>query len=120
MQQKPRAIDIGAHFESRACEYLQRQGLRLIAKNYRTKMGEIDLIMQDGNVLVFVEVRYRQQTNFGSSAESITYQKQRKLIKAINHYLLTKRLLNKVDCRIDVVAIDTKASQQLKWIKNAF
>lgn len=112
---------LGAQTEELACHYLTQQGLRLITRNYRCKLGEIDLIMQDGEQLVFVEVRYRKQTAFGSSAESINYFKQQKLIKAASYYLQTHQLYNTQACRFDVIAVAKQTdSFKLEWLKNAF
>ena len=66
----------GAEAEDLACAWLQARGLRLLERNYRSRRGEIDLIMQDGEQLVFVEVRYRASNRYGSAAESITSAKQ--------------------------------------------
>ena len=100
--------------ESLALRYLERQGLRLIARNFRCKAGELDLIMQDRQVLVFVEVRKRAGKNFGGAAASVTPAKQQRLIRAAQFYLL--RYPQPPACRFDVVAID---GQELQWLKNA-
>lgn len=105
----------GAAAEDRAAEYLQRQGLKLVARNYRCRAGEIDLILQDGNSLVFVEVRSRASTAFGGAAASITPAKQAKLIRAAEHYLLQHP--NPAPCRFDAVLID---GNNLQWLRNAF
>lgn len=109
---------IGAVAEEYACKYLRKQGLKLVARNFRCKLGEIDLIMQDNNELVFVEVRCRKNNNFGTSAESVTYSKQKKLLRAAEYYLSQLHDANKL-CRFDVIAI-TSESNTLEWIKNAF
>jgi putative endonuclease len=105
----------GAAAEDRAAEYLQRQGLKLVARNYRCRAGEIDLILRDGNSLVFVEVRSRASTAFGGAAASITPAKQAKLIRAAEHYLLQHP--NPAPCRFDAVLID---GNNLQWLRNAF
>lgn len=99
--------------EDDALAHLQRQGLRLVERNFRCKGGEIDLIMQDGAALVFVEVRRRGGRGFGGAAASITPAKQRRLIHAAQFYLLRVKPLP--PCRFDVVAID---GGQLRWLKN--
>lgn len=113
------AKQIGHVMENLACSYLKKAGLRLLLQNYRCKIGEIDLIMQDNQSLVFVEVRYRSRINYGSSLESVDAKKQRKLIKAAEYYLLThKNLLQYI--RFDIVAIDKIANNyQIHWLKNA-
>ena len=74
--------DLGARYEALACVHLQAAGLNLLARNFSTRFGELDLVMRDRNVLVFVEVRYRAGTRFGSGAESITASKRPRLITA--------------------------------------
>jgi putative endonuclease len=109
------AQSIGAVAERRAAEYLVRQGLRLIASNYRCRGGEIDLIMGDGNVLVFVEVRARAASRFGGAAESITAGKRARIILAARHYLASTGM--DVPCRFDALLLDAGT---LAWIKSAF
>lgn len=108
----------GQAAEEKALNYLQRSGLQLLARNYRCKNGEIDLIMQQDNTLVFIEVRYRQSSRFGSAAESVTSSKQRKLLLTANHYLQK----NGMDrpCRFDVVGVGGKNQTEIEWIQNAF
>lgn len=103
--------------EDKACEYLQKQGLKCLLRNYQCKMGEIDLIMQDTQDIVFVEVRLRSYKQFGDALESVTYYKQQKLIKAALHYLHRYNLAEKVACRFDVIAFD---ESKIIWVKDAF
>ncbi len=112
----------GKRFEDRAARLLRRAGLTLIARNYRCKLGEIDLVCRDGNTLVFVEVRYRSPRGYACAAASVTPAKQRKLLAAAQHYLQTHRLSDQTPCRIDVVAIDAgqrAGEHEIQWIKNA-
>lgn len=104
---------IGQAGEDAALNYLQRQGLISIERNFRCKGGEIDLLMQDQDVLVFVEVRKRADKNYGGAAASITPAKQKRLIIAAQHYL--QRYTMPPACRFDVVAIDGAA---ITWLKN--
>ena len=104
---------VGNDAENIARQYLVDQGLKLLHKNFFSRFGEIDLIMQDGNSHVFVEVRKRQD-GLISAIESITPSKQKKLIKAAQYYLL--KLGNEVNCRFDVIAID--GNNQINWLKN--
>lgn len=106
----------GISAESRAEDHLTQQGLCLVQRNYRCKSGEIDLIMTHNEYLVFVEVRYRQQSNFGSAVESVTQSKQRKLISAAQHFLLTSG--RDQPCRFDIIGIDS--GTQITWLKDAF
>ena len=116
----------GQFTENLACRYLENKGLNLIEKNFNCKVGEIDLIMQDNDTLVFVEVRYRKNKNFGSGAESITASKQSKLIKTASLYLQRHARLNQYPARFDVVSItgfiETEDLNNIKfdWIENAF
>ncbi len=112
--------EAGAKAEEVARIYLQQQGLRLVERNYRCRQGEIDLIMQDGESLVFIEVRYRKTTGFGSPAESVTPSKQRRIIMTANHYLQSKNNANMPPCRFDMLAIVGKEQQNIDWIKDAF
>jgi putative endonuclease len=109
--------DRGAQAEQLAANFLTRQGLRLLVRNYRCRYGEIDLILQDGDTRVFVEVRLRSRGDFGGAAASIDSHKQRKLTLTAQHYLA--QLPRTPPCRFDVVLLrDTGAP--LEWIKNAF
>lgn len=117
-EEKTGRQDIGRWAEDQAKIFLVQQGLTLRDRNYRCKSGEIDLIMQDKQSLVFVEVRSRNNTDFGSALESVTQTKQRRLIRAAQHYLQKQRLLDKLPCRFDVVSVDR--TRDIKWIPNAF
>ncbi|MDN5565390.1 MAG: YraN family protein [Psychrobacter sp.] len=99
----------GSYFEQLACDYLQQQGLQLIAKNWQQpKVGELDLVMIEVGVawstLVFVEVRQRQRSSFGDAALSVTASKQRKIIKAAQYFLQQYPEYANYDCRFDVIA----------------
>lgn len=108
----------GAQAELLAAEYLRQQGLRLVAQNYRGRFGEIDLIMQDGDALVFIEVRLRCNTDYGGAAGSIDWHKQHRLIRTAQHYLT--KLGHLPPCRFDVVLMDDAQGCHVEWIKNAF
>lgn len=110
----------GAQAELLAEAFLQHQGLICIERNYRCAGGEIDLIMRDANTLVFVEVRLRSNRYFAQASETVDYRKQHKLIRAAQHFLLTRRLVDKVPCRFDVVALTGMGSENIEWIKSAF
>lgn len=108
---------IGQEAEQYACAYLEKKGLKLLARNYHCVYGEIDLVMRDKNVVVFVEVRKRSHADFATAIESVTLTKQRKLIKTATHYLQAQRWFEKVPCRFDIVGI---FQDQTEWIKDAF
>jgi len=102
---------------------LEHQGLRFKEGNFSEKTGEIDLIMHDGDTLVFVEVRYRRKLGFGSAIDSVTYHKQKKLIKTAQLYMLRRFKTVEIPCRFDVVGIDycpKHQTQETTWIRNAF
>jgi len=115
-----RAIDIGAKGELLALAFLKQRGLQLIEKNFNCKPGEIDLIMQDDEYTVFVEVRYRKNSGYGSPLETVDSRKQRKLWLAAQTYLQQKGLSFHVACRFDVVAITGLKDYQYEWVKDAF
>jgi len=117
---RPLPGETGAKAEETARIYLEQQGLRLVERNYRCRQGEIDLIMQDGETLAFVEVRYRKNTGFGSPAESVTPSKQRRIITTATHYLQSKNDRKMPPCRFDMLAIVGKEQQNISWIKDAF
>lgn len=105
----------GAKDEQRAAEYLARQGLKVVDRNWRCRFGEIDLICREGDTLVFVEVRARAATGFGGAAESITAGKRDKLIKTAELYLAGQGGYGA--CRFDAVLIQ---GSSLTWVRNAF
>jgi putative endonuclease len=106
---------LGHRAEERAEEYLRERGLRIVARNYRTRMGEIDLIATEGDALVFVEVRLRSSERFGGAAASVDERKQRRVVAAARHYLSTLRV--EPPCRFDVVTLD---GVRTTWFKAAF
>ena len=113
---KPAHLLQGAQAETLACEYLQANGLQLLAKNYRLRTGEIDLIMQDGAIIVFVEVRYRKTKQYGGALASINYQKQKRIMQTASHYL--QYHAPSAQARFDVIALH--AADELQWLCNAF
>lgn len=116
----------GEYTENLACEFLKNKGLKLVEKNFNSRVGEIDLIMKNNDTLVFVEVRYRKSNNFGSGAESVTASKQKKLIKTASLYLQQHAKLLKYPARFDVVSITGAIESNnintinFDWIENAF
>lgn len=109
----------GQQAERAACDYLLAQGLTLVEKNYRCRRGEIDLVMRHRDTLVFVEVRYRKNHDFGGAGESITRKKQEKIQTTALHYM--QKLKPDINARFDVIAITGSGKQQqFEWIQNAF
>ncbi len=112
------AVERGAQAEDDALEWLSSRGLRLLVRNYRTRWGEVDLVMQDGDEIVFVEVRLRFSSLYAPAAETIVQRKRERIQKAAEHFLLNyAKGKNVPSCRFDVMASDGKAWQ---WIKRAF
>jgi putative endonuclease len=110
----------GRAAEDAALAHLKRQGLKLVTRNYRTPHGEIDLIMQEARVLVFVEVRFRRHQRFGSPAETVGYDKQRKLRASAEHYLQAGGDSNR-PCRFDIVSVSGgSTAPTIDWLTNAF
>ncbi|RZV52326.1 MAG: YraN family protein [Pseudomonadales bacterium] len=125
----------GQAAEHAACLFLQRQGLQLVCKNYRCRRGEIDLVMRDHELLVFVEVRMRNHSGYGGAAASVTRAKQRRLVCTAAEYLQAHK--QQRACRFDVVevvqlgaqhdadghsngAVRSQAHCVSNWIRNAF
>lgn len=107
----------GEPAENLAVAFLEREGLRILERNYRCRMGEIDLIARSGTTTVFVEVRSRTSEAFGGAAASITAAKRARLIRAARHYL--SRHKSEPACRFDVVLI-RGAEQRIEWLPGAF
>lgn len=115
------AIATGTEHEILAAEYLEKANLQILHRNFRSKLGEIDIIAYDGVYLIFVEVRYRQHDKFGDAAESVTLSKQQKIIRTAKFYLQTHIWAQQLNCRFDVIAISNSIkSPQIEWIKDAF
>jgi len=108
----------GAQAEARAEAFLVQRGLVKHRQNYRCKLGEIDLIMQHDDILVFIEVRLRTHQAFANAAESVTIRKQQKIIKTAQYYLQQYQLTDKANCRFDVIAFSDNGDPE--WIKDAF
>jgi putative endonuclease len=102
--------------EDRCAGLLRGAGLRLLERNWRCRLGEIDLIAEEGGVLVFVEVRMRRGWGFGGAAESVTAAKRARLMAAAQLYLSRQP---QAQCRFDVILVDGPAGD-VRWIRNAF
>ena len=112
--------DQGSRAEEQALNHLLAKGMKIVERNFRSYRGEIDLVMLDGDNLVFVEVRSRNHGNFGSAAESVTRKKQFRIIQAARHFLQARTQWVAYPCRFDVVAISGRQNGKIDWIKNAF
>lgn len=111
---------VGAHAERRACLYLESEGLRLLVRNFHRRGGEIDLIMFDEDVLVFVEVRYRASTLFTRPGLTVDIHKQRKLIRTAALFLGRNPKYADATMRFDVVSVVDAAQPRFEWIRDAF
>lgn len=108
----------GKRYEDVALSYLKNAGLKHITSNVTYPIGEIDLIMQDGNVWVFVEVRFRRSAQFGGAVFSVTPRKQQRILQAaLCWFMANNRSVEQECCRFDIFAI---TGNQVEWIKNAF
>ena len=105
----------GANAEEQAARFLARHGLEVVARNYRTRFGEIDLVAREGDTLVFIEVRMRSGDGFGGAAESIHARKQARIVAAARQFL--SRLTREPPCRFDVVTLDGDTPT---WLRAAF
>ncbi|NIP13625.1 MAG: YraN family protein [Pseudomonadales bacterium] len=111
----------GAQAESAALDHLRSSGLTLVSRNFRCRLGELDLVMEDGKDLVFVEVRLRNHARFGDGAASITAAKRQKLVRAARAFLQRNPRYQHHPCRFDVVAVNGQGrTTQLRWIRHAF
>ena len=106
--------------ETKAGNFLQHRGLLLLEQNYYCYWGEIDVIMQDGQTIVFIEVRYRSHS-ISAACLSITQERQQRLQRTAQHYLQAHPVIQQLPCRFDIVALSRQEGQlQIQWIKNAF
>ncbi len=108
---------VGSYYEKLAADFLTEHGLHIRERNYRCRMGEVDLIAMDGKYLVFVEVKYRKNGSHGNPLAAVNLQKQRTLGRVAEYYLLTHKWSENTPCRFDVVGI---LDGQVQWIPNAF
>lgn len=111
---------LGILGEDLACDELRRRGYAILARRYRTRAGEIDIVARDGETLVFVEVKARNGCEFGGAAAAVTGWKQRRVAQMALDYLARRRALD-APCRFDVVAIDFKdGKNRIEVYANAF
>ena len=115
------AATSGTAAEQLACRHLQAQGLLLVERNFHSRHGEIDLIMNDRDCVAFIEVRYRRDSRYGSAAETVDRRKQAKLLACARYYLQQHPRCAGRPCRFDVVAVSGSAGQpEIEWIRDAF
>lgn len=111
----------GTHFERIAENRLRQAGLRTLARNFTCRVGEIDLVMEDGATIVFAEVRYRESAAFGSPLETITSTKQRRVVRAAQVFLQRCPEYASRECRFDAIGLSGAPDDpDICWIKGAF
>lgn len=108
---------IGTEYETVAAKHLERLGYRIVARNYRCRAGEIDLIARHGAYLVFIEVKYRADARNGYGAEAVDCRKQERIVRAARWYLMEKHIPENQPCRFDVVSF---LGEEISVIENAF
>jgi putative endonuclease len=108
---------VGTQYENKAANYLEKNDYRILARNFRCKIGEIDLIGKNDGYLCFIEVKYRSSSSKGFPAEAITPTKMRRITRTAQFYMLLHKLPENTPCRFDAVVI---LENDLSLIKNAF
>lgn len=111
--------DNGKLAEALAACFLERHGLVVLARNFRCRGGEIDLVCRDRKSLVFVEVRLRRNAAYGGAGASVTVSKQRRIVLAAQHYLAAHARAES-DCRFDCVLLDGLSEANIEWVRDAF
>ncbi|MDD7267613.1 MAG: YraN family protein [Lachnospiraceae bacterium] len=109
--------DVGRYYEAQAAAFLERHGLRVIARNVRCRFGEIDIVAIEQDILAFVEVKYRAKDSLQQAAAAVTADKQEKLRKAARWFMMRQPHYQTMYARFDVIAID---GRRLRYIKQAF
>jgi putative endonuclease len=107
----------GARAEDLCAAHLRRAGLRIVARNWRCRLGEIDLVAEEGPTLVFAEVRLRRASAWGGAAESVHAAKRARIVAAARLYLAGRAPR---DCRFDVLLLDALEASRIRWIRGAF
>lgn len=116
-----RHLEHGKNAEQLAARYLAQQGLTMVASNHRAKVGELDLVMREGRILVIVEVRARHSARRATPEATIDRHKQRRIILATQHFILCNRQYREWPLRFDVVGVTgTLDAPQISWIRAAF
>ncbi len=108
---------IGTAYEERAAEHLRDLGYRILERNFRCRLGEIDLIAEEAGVLVFLEVKYRKSSQFGNPAEAVTPAKQKTICRVADFYRMSRGISESCSCRFDVAAI---MGEKVQVYKDAF
>ena len=109
--------ELGSRYEEEAAAFLADKGFQILEKNFRCRLGEIDLIAREGRYLVFVEVKYRSSRGCGDPTEAVELKKQRRIVQTARYYLLTHGLGEDMPCRFDVASI---LDGEFRLIRDAF
>lgn len=112
-------LQIGLDAEERAARFLSEAGLTLLARNYRCRMGELDIVARSGDVLVIAEVRLRSREDFGGAAASVTPAKCRRIVRATRHLLTCRPPLTRLRVRFDVLVVHPD-QRPIEWLRGAF
>lgn len=107
----------GSEYENLSCEFLNKNGLKILERNFRCRIGEIDIIAKDGDYYVFIEVKYRLSDEKGSPTEAVDLRKQKKICKVCDYYRLINSLGEFTPVRFDVISV---TGSEITWYKNAF
>ena len=112
---------VGSCYESAAADFLMESGAKILKRNYRCRIGEVDIIALDQDYICFIEVKYRKDDTFGGPEAAVNFAKQRKISKVSAYYLLTNNMSEFSKIRYDVLTIDgTSGAFTIHWNKNAF
>lgn len=108
---------LGANYEQNACDYLTDNNIQILDRNFRCRIGEVDIIGRDEDALIFFEVKYRKNLSTGYPSEAVDYRKQRKISKVADYYRYAKKIPDNMNIRFDVISI---VGDEINWYKNAF
>ena len=108
---------VGAEYEEMAVRYLSENGVKVIARNFRSRMGEIDIVGHDGQYYIFFEVKYRKDKSSGNPAEAVTVHKQYRISRVADYFRVYRKLKDSDNVRFDVISI---LGNEIIWYKNAF
>ena len=108
---------VGTKYEDMAAHYLQRNGVKIIARNFRSRQGEIDIVGYDGEYYIFFEVKYRKDQKSGAPAEAVDVRKQYRISRVADYFRVYRKLKDTDNVRFDVISI---LGDEIKWYKNAF
>lgn len=109
--------EVGNEYEEKAVQYLRHQDVHILERNYRNRNGEIDIIGKDNEYIIFIEVKYRKDTQMGTPEEAVNWRKQRQICKVADYYRITHGIGEFTPVRYDVVAC---SNDTITWHKNAF